>query len=119
MSGFAAPGLVPRSVRHRSGRCGLRQALARYSWASRSGRRLARVLAKTQPARDRTYLRLAALRAGKTPPPARVRGRIGRELTVTIATQAEKRADYKVADLSLADFCRTELTPPEHDMAGL
>jgi len=40
---------------------------------------------------------------------------------VTIATQAEKRerADYKVADLSLADFGRKEITLAEHEMPGL
>jgi len=40
---------------------------------------------------------------------------------VTIATQTEKRerADYKVADLSLADFGRKEITLAEHEMPGL
>jgi adenosylhomocysteinase len=40
---------------------------------------------------------------------------------VTIATQAEQRerADYKVADLSLADFGRKEITLAEHEMPGL
>jgi len=40
---------------------------------------------------------------------------------VTMATQAEKseRADYKVADLSLADFGRKEITLAEHEMPGL
>ena len=40
---------------------------------------------------------------------------------MTIATQAEKRerADYKVADLSLADFGRKEITLAEHEMPGL
>jgi adenosylhomocysteinase len=40
---------------------------------------------------------------------------------VTIATQAEKRerADYKVADLSLADFGRKEINLAEHEMPGL
>src|SRR3989441_5120521 len=38
-----------------------------------------------------------------------------------MATQAEKseRADYKVADLSLADFGRKEITLAEHEMPGL
>ncbi len=40
---------------------------------------------------------------------------------MTIATQTEKRerADYKVADLSLADFGRKEITLAEHEMPGL
>jgi adenosylhomocysteinase len=40
---------------------------------------------------------------------------------VTIATSIEKRerADYKVADLSLADFGRKEITLAEHEMPGL
>jgi adenosylhomocysteinase len=40
---------------------------------------------------------------------------------VTIATQTETRArgDYKVADLSLADFGRKEITLAEHEMPGL
>src|SRR5712671_2039488 len=38
---------------------------------------------------------------------------------MSIATQAEKRADYKVADLSLADFGRKEITLAEHEMPGL
>src|SRR6266702_4197608 len=40
---------------------------------------------------------------------------------MTIATSAppEKRADYKVADLSLADFGRKEITLAEHEMPGL
>jgi adenosylhomocysteinase len=40
---------------------------------------------------------------------------------VTIVTPTEKRerADYKVADLSLADFGRKEITLAEHEMPGL
>jgi adenosylhomocysteinase len=40
---------------------------------------------------------------------------------VTIATQADtrERVDYKVADLSLADFGRKEITLAEHEMPGL
>src|SRR6202171_6078045 len=40
---------------------------------------------------------------------------------MTIATPIEKRerADYKVADLSLADFGRKEITLAEHEMPGL
>jgi adenosylhomocysteinase len=38
---------------------------------------------------------------------------------MTIATPVEKRADYKVADISLADFGRKEITLAEHEMPGL
>jgi adenosylhomocysteinase len=38
---------------------------------------------------------------------------------MTIATPVEKRADYKVADIALADFGRKEITLAEHEMPGL
>jgi adenosylhomocysteinase len=38
---------------------------------------------------------------------------------MTIATPVEKRADYKVADISLAGFGRKEITLAEHEMPGL
>ncbi|MGI8411494.1 MAG: adenosylhomocysteinase [Solirubrobacteraceae bacterium] len=38
---------------------------------------------------------------------------------MTIATPVEKRADYKVADITLADFGRKEITLAEHEMPGL
>src|SRR5439155_3851045 len=40
---------------------------------------------------------------------------------MTIATSApsELKADFKVADLSLADFGRKEITLAEHEMPGL
>src|SRR5207245_1469584 len=40
---------------------------------------------------------------------------------MTIATSApsEQRADFKVADTSLADFGRKEITLAEHEMPGL
>ncbi len=34
-------------------------------------------------------------------------------------TQPKPRADFKVADLSLADFGRKEITLAEHEMPGL
>src|SRR3981189_1837810 len=38
---------------------------------------------------------------------------------MTIATQPKSDVDYKVADLSLAEFGRKEITLAEHEMPGL
>ena len=38
---------------------------------------------------------------------------------MSIATHTQPRADFKVADLSLADFGRKEITLAEHEMPGL
>jgi adenosylhomocysteinase len=54
------------------------------------------------------------------PQTARVRRRLKENPPqMTIATPVEKRADYKVADISLADFGRKEITLAEHEMPGL
>src|SRR5438445_8122697 len=40
-------------------------------------------------------------------------------MTTATPVQNQPRADYKVADLSLADFGRKEITLAEHEMPGL
>src|SRR2546421_12093733 len=40
-------------------------------------------------------------------------------MTTTTSTPTATAADYKVADLSLADFGRKEITLAEHEMPGL
>ena len=40
-------------------------------------------------------------------------------MTTTAPVQHQRRADFKVADLSLADFGRKEITLAEHEMPGL
>jgi adenosylhomocysteinase len=40
-------------------------------------------------------------------------------MTIAIPAETRARADYKVADLSLADFGRKEITLAEHEMPGL
>src|SRR5207237_1904731 len=87
--------------------------------------RLAR--GQAAPPRERHHLRLATLRTGQVPPPA---GRVRRlsnpeptqgdqSMTTATPVQNQPRADFKVADLSLADFGRKEIKLAEHEMPGL
>src|SRR5215207_4810354 len=66
--------------------------------------------------------RLAALGAGEARAPARTGSPehpdIGERCRMTV-TETTTEQDYKVADISLADFGRKEITLAEHEMPGL
>src|SRR5919201_3915659 len=123
--GAAAPADAARAaarLRHRPRRDGLRPAPAHRRRAARRNRRLVRGRARAAVRRRRE--RLAALRAGQARAPAR-RGRPADLTHVpdrkdTMTTTATLTAtDFKVADLSLADFGRKEIQLAEHEMPGL
>ena len=74
---------------------------------------------RAAPPGDRPRRRLAALGAGEARPPAECRRAThpndGDRMTTAVLTET----DFKVADLSLAEFGRKEIRLAEHEMPGL
>src|SRR5215207_6859705 len=124
----ADPARAARRARHRTLRPRVRPPAARGGPAAPGHGGLAggRGGAPGRSAR----VRLAALRAGEAPAPARGRRRhqliYETRRTMTAATaptgtdpKAAGNTDYKVADLALATFGRKEIELAEHEMPGL
>src|SRR3954468_4352385 len=106
----AHPARAAGGARHRAHGRRVRAAAAPRAAPARGHRRLA---GRQAPAPDRrSRLGLVALRAGEAPAPADHDH--GDRMTAT-----DLRADYKVADISLAAYGRKEITLAEHEMPGL
>ena len=113
----AHPARAARRARHRAVRSRVRPAAAPRGRAARGDRRLAG--GRGAAARRRPDGRLAALRAGEAPAPARRAGAPHTHPHPGDRMTAITTPDYKVADIGLAAYGRKEIELAEHEMPGL